>query len=130
MFKAESVLSSSGVELWTDEYFAHSHKKRDEREVASSYVQAIGAFICHQMWLWDIFQYFSKPGNVHPFTRCLEVLGLTRKKKVINLLMPLNDVLVFTRKENYYVHMMFTTSLESIFCKLIEYEKYSRKVKN
>ena len=30
-----------GAELWTDEYFAHSHKKRDEREVASSYVQAI-----------------------------------------------------------------------------------------
>ena len=27
MFKTESVLSSSGVELWTDEYFAHSHKK-------------------------------------------------------------------------------------------------------
>ena len=31
-----------GAELWTDEYFdeyfAHSHKKRDEREAASSYV--------------------------------------------------------------------------------------------
>ena len=46
MFKTESVLSSSGVELWTDEYFAHSQKKEDERE-ASSY--ALGAFICHQM---------------------------------------------------------------------------------
>ena len=128
MFKTESVLSSSGVELWTDEYFAHSHKKRDEREVASSYVQAIGAFICHQMWLWDIFQYFSKPGNVHPFTRCLEVLGLTRKKshKSVDAI----EWCFSIYQKRKLLCMTFTTSLESIFCKLIEYEKYSRKVTN
>ena len=80
-----------------------TQKKRWKGSCFQLCASYIGAFICHQMWLWDIFQYFPKPGNVHPFTRCLE-LGSLRidLKKVINLLMPLNVFSVFTIKRRVW----------------------------